>query len=55
MKLHRLRVTNFAAVKYADIEFGRGLNVLYGPNDLGKSTLVEAIRLALLQIGRAHV
>ena len=24
------------------------LNVLYGPNDLGKSTLVEAIRLALL-------
>ena len=48
MKLHRLRVTNFAAVREADVAFGRGLNVLYGPNDLGKSTLVDAIRLVLL-------
>ncbi len=48
MKLHRLRVTNFAAIREADVAFGRGLNVLYGPNDLGKSTLVDAIRLVLL-------
>jgi hypothetical protein len=48
MKLRRLHVLNFAAVRQADIEFGPGLNVLYGPNDLGKSTLVDAIRLALL-------
>jgi hypothetical protein len=48
MKLHRLRVANFAGVREADINFGEGLNVLYGPNDLGKSTLVDAIRLALL-------
>lgn len=48
MKLHRLRVTNFAAIREAEINFGKGLNILYGPNDLGKSTLVHAIRLALL-------
>src|ERR1017187_9904139 len=48
MKLRSLHVMNFAAVRQADIEFGPGLNVLYGPNDLGKSTLVDAIRLALL-------
>jgi hypothetical protein len=48
MRLQRLRVANFAGVGEADIEFGQGLNVLYGPNDLGKSTLVDAIRLALL-------
>ena len=36
------------AIREVDIEFGPGLNVLYGPNDLGKSTLVAAIRLALL-------
>src|ERR1051326_5952739 len=48
MKLHRLRVTNFASLRDLDVEFGPGLNVLYGPNDLGKSTLVEAIRMALL-------
>src|SRR3974377_1487444 len=48
MKLHRLRVVSFAAIGNVDVEFGPGLNVLYGPNDLGKSTLVSAIRLGLL-------
>ena len=48
MRLHRLRVWNFGAVRDIDVEFGPGLNVLYGPNDLGKSTLVDAIRLVLL-------
>jgi hypothetical protein len=48
MKIHRLRVTDFAAIREADVELGAGLNVLYGPNDLGKSTLADAIRLGLL-------
>ena len=48
MRLHRLLIENFAAIRAANIEFGPGLNVLYGPNDLGKSTVVAAIRLGLL-------
>src|SRR5215831_16885636 len=48
MRLHRLRIESFAAIGKLDIEFGPGLNVLYGPNDLGKSTMVAAIRLGLL-------
>lgn len=48
MKLRRLRVTDFAGIVHADVEFGPGLNVLYGPNDLGKSTLADAVRAALL-------
>jgi len=48
MRLHRLRIASFAAIETVDVEFGPGLNVLYGPNDLGKSTLVSAIRLGLL-------
>ena len=48
MRIHRLQVRDFAAIQEADIEFGPGLNVLYGPNDLGKSTLADAIRLVLL-------
>ena len=48
MRLHRLRVRSFAAIPELDVAFGPGLNVLYGPNDLGKSTLADAIRLALL-------
>src|SRR5258708_17850183 len=48
MRLHRLHIQSFAAIENLDVEFGPGLNVLYGPNDLGKSTAVAAIRLALL-------
>ena len=48
MRLHRLRIVSFAAIGNVDVEFGPGLNVLYGPNDLGKSTVVAAIRLGLL-------
>jgi DNA repair exonuclease SbcCD ATPase subunit len=43
-----LEVENFRAVRAARLTFARGLNVLFGPNDLGKSTLVEAIRVAFL-------
>jgi len=50
MRLHRLSINSFAAIGNIDIEFGRGLNVLYGPNDLGKSTVVAAIRLARQRI-----
>jgi len=48
MRLHRLHIQNFAAIQSLDIQLGPGLNVLYGPNDLGKSTAVSAIRLGLL-------
>jgi DNA repair exonuclease SbcCD ATPase subunit len=48
MRLHKLRITSFGAIESVDVEFGPGLNVLYGPNDLGKSTVVAAIRLGLL-------
>lgn len=48
MQLIRLQVSHFAAIGNVEIDFGPGLNVLYGPNDLGKSTIAESIRLALL-------
>jgi AAA domain len=48
MRLHRLHIESFAAIGELDVEFGPGLNVLYGPNDLGKSTIVAAIRIGFL-------
>jgi AAA domain len=44
----RLKIDGFRAIESADVELGRGLNVLYGPNDVGKSTLAAALRAALL-------
>lgn len=48
MRLVTLEVADFRGIRAASIEFSSGLNVLHGPNDLGKSTLAEAIRAALL-------
>ncbi len=48
MWIRRLEVTHCAGIAAAAMDLERGLNVLYGPNELGKSTLAAAIRAALL-------
>ena len=48
MRFAKLQIENFKAITSAELELGPGLNVLYGPNDLGKSTLGVALRAALL-------
>ncbi|MBK6922982.1 MAG: AAA family ATPase [Deltaproteobacteria bacterium] len=48
MKLARLEVHAFKCVASARLELGPGLNVLYGPNDLGKTSLADAVRAVLL-------
>jgi DNA repair exonuclease SbcCD ATPase subunit len=48
MRLVTLTVDSFQCIEHAEVDFGPGLNVLYGPNDLGKSSLAAAIRNVLL-------
>jgi hypothetical protein len=48
MQLRKLTVKNFRNIGHVQIDFGPRLNVLYGPNELGKSGLAEAIRAAFL-------
>jgi chromosome segregation ATPase len=48
MFLLSLEVENFRLLPAVHLTFGRGLNVLYGPNDIGKSSLAEALRVAFL-------
>ena len=43
MRLLSLRVRSFGCVEEARVDLREGVNVLYGPNDLGKSTLAHAI------------
>jgi len=47
MILRRLRVQRFLGFHDASFEFARGINVVMGPNEAGKSTLRAAIRTAL--------
>jgi ParB family chromosome partitioning protein len=53
MRFVSLEVSNFGCIDQARLELGPGLNVLYGPNDLGKSTLAHALRAALLLLPRS--
>ena len=48
MWIRRLEVSHCAGIAAAGIDLEPGLNVLHGPNELGKSSLVAAIRAALL-------
>lgn len=48
MRLVRITVGAFQCIEHAEVDLGPGLNVLYGPNDLGKSSLAAAIRNVLL-------
>ena len=47
MAIKRLTIINFKCFKNLEIELNSGLNVLVGNNDTGKSTILEAINLAL--------
>lgn len=48
MKLHRLELTNFKGITHREIPFpDRGVVVVCGPNEIGKSSMVEALDLLL--------
>lgn len=46
MHLKAVHIRNFRALEEIDIEFDRHVNVVVGPNAIGKTTVLEAIRLA---------
>ncbi len=47
MSIKRVIISNFKALKKTDLEFRPGMNILVGDNETGKSTVLEAINLAL--------
>jgi putative ATP-dependent endonuclease of OLD family len=46
MKITRLRIENFRSIKFIDIELG-DTTVFIGPNNAGKTAILEAVRIAL--------
>ena len=46
MKLRKLCVENFRGLSAVEFEFDEKTNVIVGPNAVGKTTVLEAIRLA---------
>jgi len=50
MYLKSIKISNFRALQGAECTLNPGLNLIVGPNDSGKTALVDAIRLVLRQI-----
>jgi putative ATP-dependent endonuclease of OLD family len=47
MALKKIKINNFKIFEDFSLEFSTGLNILVGDNEVGKSTVLEAIHLAL--------
>ena len=47
MKISRIKIENFKCFETFDLTLNGGLNILVGNNEAGKSTILEAIHLAL--------
>ncbi len=55
MAIKKVKIKNFKCFKgYFEIELNKGLNILVGNNDAGKSTILEAINLALTGLYRGR-
>ena len=50
MYLKSIKICNFRNIKEAECKFNAGLNLIVGPNDSGKTAIIDAIRLVLRQI-----
>lgn len=48
MKITRLELENWMGIPRLALEFSAGINLLYGRNEIGKSSIIHSIRQALL-------
>ena len=50
MNIKRLELTNMRALEYAEFDFTSGMNLLVGVNGVGKTTVLDALRICLSRI-----
>lgn len=55
MRLSSFKTDVFAGIIKRQVEFDKGLNVIIGPNEAGKSTLIEAIYATIFQEARLRM
>ena len=53
LKLNKLVLNNFMCVEHAELYFNHGVNLIVGNNGQGKSTILQAVALCLLEDKRS--
>ncbi len=53
MKIHSIILNNIKSHKSTEINFNDGINIIYGHNGSGKSTIIEAIEISLFNTDTA--
>ena len=47
MYLTELKIRNFRSIKDIELNFSKGINILIGENNAGKTTIIDALRICL--------
>lgn len=47
MYLKELKIRNFRSIKDITLNFSRGINILIGENNAGKTTIIDVLRICL--------
>ena len=55
MRIRRIRIGSFGGVRDRDYSLDGGLTVMHGPNESGKTTVMEFVRAVLVPSGRRDV
>ena len=54
MKIRSFETENFAGIKNRKVNFTEGINVLFGPNEAGKSTIIDGIFHTIFTPAKLH-
>ncbi len=54
MYLQKLKIKNFRRIEELEIFFSQGVNIIVGENNVGKTTVVDAIRILLTHVSEDH-
>lgn len=48
MKINKIKINSFGKLRNKEIEFKNGINILYGENESGKSTIMNFIKILFM-------
>ena len=52
MKINKIKINSFGKLRNKEIKFKNGINILYGENESGKSTIMNFIKNTLYGISK---